>query len=79
MRIEHIAMYVRDLEKARDFFVSFLEGKPNEGYHNACAYSLCYISPIYTLSRVETRGNKSRSHDREEEARIMYDAHLASI
>lgn len=27
-------MYVRDLEKARDFFVSFLEGKPNEGYHN---------------------------------------------
>ena len=34
MRIEHIAMYVRDLEKARDFFVSFLEGKPNEGYHN---------------------------------------------
>ena len=34
MRIEHIAMYVRDLEKARDFFVSYLEGKPNEGYHN---------------------------------------------
>lgn len=34
MKIEHIAMYVRDLEKARDFFVSFLEGKPNEGYHN---------------------------------------------
>ena len=34
MRIEHIAMYVRDLEKARDFFVSYLEGKPNVGYHN---------------------------------------------
>lgn len=34
MKIEHIAMYVRDLEKARDFFVSYLEGKPNEGYHN---------------------------------------------
>ena len=34
MTIEHIAMYVRDLEKARDFFVSYLEGKPNEGYHN---------------------------------------------
>ena len=33
MKIEHIAMYVRDLEKARDFFVSYLEGKPNEGYH----------------------------------------------
>ena len=34
MRIEHIAMFVRDLEKARDFFVSYLAGKPNEGYHN---------------------------------------------
>lgn len=34
MRIEHIAMYVDDLETARDFFVSFLEGRANEGYHN---------------------------------------------
>ena len=34
MRIEHIAMYVNDLEKARDFFVRFLEGKSNDGYHN---------------------------------------------
>ena len=34
MRIEHIAMYVNDLEKARDFFVSFLGGRSNDGYHN---------------------------------------------
>ena len=34
MRIEHIAMYVRDLEAARDFFVRYLGGKSNEGYHN---------------------------------------------
>ncbi|SDA66220.1 lactoylglutathione lyase [Butyrivibrio sp. INlla18] len=34
MRIEHVAMYVNDLEKARDFFVSFLGGRSNEGYHN---------------------------------------------
>ena len=26
MRIEHVAMYVRDLEKACDFFVQFLGG-----------------------------------------------------
>ena len=31
MRIEHIAMYVNDLEKARDFFVRYLEGKSNDG------------------------------------------------
>ena len=34
MRIEHVAMYVDDLEAARDFFVAFLGGKANGGYHN---------------------------------------------
>ena len=34
MKIEHIAMYVNDLEKARDFFVEYLDGKANDGYHN---------------------------------------------
>lgn len=34
MRIEHIAMYVNDLEKARDFFIKYFDAKSNEGYHN---------------------------------------------
>ena len=34
MKIEHIAMYVNDLEKARDFFTAFLGGVSNSGYHN---------------------------------------------
>ena len=34
MKIEHIAMYVTDLEKARDFFVKYLGGVSNDGYHN---------------------------------------------
>ena len=34
MLIEHIAMYVNDLEKARDFFVKYLGGISNDGYHN---------------------------------------------
>lgn len=34
MKIEHIAMYVNDLEGARDFFVKYLGGKSNDGYHN---------------------------------------------
>lgn len=34
MKIEHIAMYVNDLESARDFFVKYLDGSSNEGYHN---------------------------------------------
>lgn len=34
MRIEHIAMYVKDLEKAKDFFVRYFHAAANEGYHN---------------------------------------------
>ena len=34
MRIEHIALYVNDLEAARDFFIRYLDGRSNDGYHN---------------------------------------------
>ena len=34
MKIEHIALYVNDLEKARDFFVTYFDAVSNEGYHN---------------------------------------------
>lgn len=34
MKIEHIALYVNDLEGARDFFVKYFGAKSNEGYHN---------------------------------------------
>lgn len=34
MKIEHIAMYVNNLEATRDFFVKYFGGKSNDGYHN---------------------------------------------
>ena len=34
MKIEHIALYVNDLEGAREFFVKYFGAKSNEGYHN---------------------------------------------
>ncbi len=34
MKIEHIAMYVNELEAARDFFVKYLGGVSNDGYQN---------------------------------------------
>ncbi len=35
MKIEHVALYVNDLEAARNFFVKYLGGVSNDGYHNA--------------------------------------------
>lgn len=34
MKIEHIALYVQDLEGSRDFFVKYFGAKANDGYHN---------------------------------------------
>ena len=34
MKIEHIAMYVNNLEQAKKFFVKYLDGKANKMYHN---------------------------------------------
>jgi lactoylglutathione lyase len=34
MRIEHIAMYVNDQERAKEIFVKYLGGFANDGYHN---------------------------------------------
>lgn len=34
IRIEHIAMYVNDLESTKDFFVKFFKASSNNKYHN---------------------------------------------
>lgn len=34
MRIDHIAMYVNDLEGAKTFFTKYFHGVPNEKYQN---------------------------------------------
>ncbi len=34
MRIDHVAMYVNDLEEAKNFFIKYFEAKANDGYHN---------------------------------------------
>ena len=34
MKIEHIALYVNDLEGARKFFLKYLVAQSNYGYHN---------------------------------------------
>lgn len=34
MKIEHIAMYVNDLEKIKDFFVKYFQAISSDSYHN---------------------------------------------
>lgn len=46
MKIEHVAMYVNDLEGAKHFFERYLGATANAGYHNVktdfCSYFLTF-------------------------------------
>ena len=46
MRIEHVALYVNDLENTKKFYVKYLGAKSNDGYHNQktgfCSYFLTF-------------------------------------
>ena len=75
MRIEHIAMYVNDLEAARRFFVEFLEVHSNEGYHNARTGLRSYFISFGDGSRLELM-NRPDVLDTDKAARTGY-AHIA--
>ena len=53
MKIEHIAMYVNELEAARDFFITYLGGKSNDGYHNKSTDFRSYFITFDDGSRLE--------------------------
>ena len=53
MKIEHIAMYVKDIETAKDFFVKYLGGKSNNIYHNPKTEFSSYFISFENGSRLE--------------------------
>ncbi len=53
MGIEHIAMYVNDLEKARAFFTEYFGATSNEGYHNPRTDFRSYFLSFDHGSRLE--------------------------
>ena len=53
MKIEHIALYVNNLENARDFFVKYLEADSNEGYHNPKTNFRSYFLSFEDGARIE--------------------------
>ena len=64
MKIEHIAMYVNDIEQAREFFIKYLDGKSNDGYHNAKTGFRSYFISFEDGARLEIM-NKPDMEDQE--------------
>ena len=53
MQIEHVAMYVNDLERAREFFVKYFGATSNDGYHNPVKKFRSYFLSFDDGSRLE--------------------------
>lgn len=53
MKIDHIALYVNDLEKAKDFFVTYFNAVSNDGYHNPNTDFRSYFLSFNDGSRLE--------------------------
>ena len=53
MKIEHIALYVRNLEGARDFFVKYFDAVSGEEYHNLVTGFRSYFLSFGDGSRLE--------------------------
>ena len=53
MRIEHVAMYVNDLEGAKSFFESYLGASANKEYHNKMTDFRSYFLTFDDGARLE--------------------------
>lgn len=62
MKIDHVAMYVNDLEAAKNFFVQYLGGKPNDIYHNTKTGFRSYFISFEDSTRLEVM-NKPEMQD----------------
>lgn len=59
MKIEHIALYVNDLEAAKEFFVKYFCAVPNDGYHNLYTDFRSYFLSFDDGARLEIMNRPS--------------------
>ena len=76
MKIEHAALYVNDLEAAKDFFVRYLDAVPNEGYHNPRTDFRSYFLTFGDGARLELMNKPGMSDLPKPAVRTGY-AHIA--
>jgi len=75
MKIEHIAIYLNDLEKGKYFFEQFFGAKSNDGYHNPKTDFYSYFLTFDDGSRLEIM--KKPGIEPKSDAVTMGYAHMA--
>ena len=76
MRIEHVAMYVNDLESARAFFIKYFGAVSNDGYHNTRTNFHSYFLTFEGGARLEIMNKPDMQDDEKSLNRTGY-AHIA--
>ena len=76
MKIEHIALYVEDLEETKNFFIKYLGAKANNGYHNPRTNFWSYFLSLEDGARLEIMQRPEMVNLPKEAARTGY-AHIA--
>lgn len=76
MKIEHVALYVNDLESARSFFMKYLGAKSNDGYHNPKTNFRSYFLSFDDGARLEIMNKPEMPDFPKEFSRTGY-AHVA--
>ena len=76
MQIEHIAMYVNDLEGAKNFFIQYFDAKANEIYHNPRTDFRSYFLSFADGARLEIMTKPELTDSGDLLSRFGY-AHLA--
>ncbi|MDE5887952.1 MAG: VOC family protein [Muribaculaceae bacterium] len=76
MKIDHIAIYVRDLEGARDFFKTFFNATSNEMYHNITTGLKTYFLTFDNGTRLEIMEHPEMEYSEFKKFRQGY-AHIA--
>lgn len=76
MRIEHVAMYVNDLEKTKEFFMNYLGATSNDMYHNKSTDFRSYFLSFTDGARLEIM-NKPQLEDPEKTLTRTGFVHLA--
>ena len=76
MKIEHVAVYVNNLEAARDFFVQYFGGRANAGYHNRTTDFRSFFISFDDGARLEIMNKPEMTDDSKALNRTGY-AHVA--
>ncbi len=76
MKIEHIAMYVNDLERAKDFFTHYFHAKAGEKYHNKTSGFQSYFLSFQGECRLEIMSRPEMESLKKPLTRTGY-AHIA--